>query len=78
MGGAYRSNYTRKRFRLYYATQAKCNVNIKKQTSFSVTILPGNLAKSEVRNRIYTKNTLLQEWHRPQLVDINIIKNFVA
>ncbi|XP_039270713.2 transient receptor potential cation channel subfamily M member 1-like isoform X2 [Styela clava] len=47
MGGAYRCNYTKKRFRLYYATHGK--FNIKKQPSFTKkNILPTNLSKLDV------------------------------
>ena len=53
MGGAYRSNYTRKRFRLYYASKDRSESSIKKQISIKMGLNHfGNastMTKTEVR-----------------------------
>lgn len=46
MGGAYRCNYTRKRFRLYYANQAKGSM--KKPSSFSKHLLSTHLSRHDI------------------------------
>nr|XP_018667447.1 transient receptor potential cation channel subfamily M member 1-like isoform X2 [Ciona intestinalis] len=58
MGGAYRCSYTRKRFRLYYASKNKPATGMKKQLSFRIG-LPniGQMTSSSTRTDLFNNPT---------------------